>query len=376
MSQFEIRSDKKYFDIKENFEKHFKSKNIGSTFNNDAWFLREDIEFQKVLKPTVSTPYIYKPMHNLLKETSTSDDIKKFEINVDKFIENLTIRLLQIKQQLDYSDQLIKKYKASENKNKIDAIIDILKNNINNSSQDIGSSTLQMSIGRLENFPEGGFLFKFHMTRFLTNNSAIRTSENITIKNNKILNIKEGKQMIIFKGQTNQPIFDPIKFYPIELDERNENKLNDFSGTDLIDFNLFVQRDNEDFAESQTERFLDLFLSTESFYDTTVDNVNLFYTFNLETQKRMLRKYKDLAPNYDLVLEMNFKLDQETRISILKRLKSIFSNVIANRFQNKQDIEELLDYFPEIKEKVLNILYSIKEDRVDTCASCNSCNIF
>jgi hypothetical protein len=287
------------------------------------------------------------------------------------------VKLLTLKQQLDVCDILIKKYKASENKNKIDAIIEILKKGgVGGSPKTTDGSTLQMSIGRLEGFPEGGFLFKFHMTRFLSNNSAIRTSENVMIKNNKILNIKEAKQMIIFRGQSNQPVFDPIKFYPIELDERSESKMSDYSGTDLIDFNIFIQRDNEDFAESQTERFLDLFLSTENFFDTTVDSVEIFYTFTLETQKRMLRKYKELQPSYNIVLEMVFKLDNETRICILSRLKTIFSNAISNRFQNKQDIEELLDYFPDIKEKVTNIIFSIKDDKGDTCTSCTSCNIF
>jgi hypothetical protein len=375
MSQFDVRSDKKFPEIKDTLDKYIKSKITGNTFNNDVWFLKDDIEFQKAMRPTtVSTPYTIKPMHSLLKDSSSSDDIKKIEVNVDTFITNLTVKLLELKHQLDSCDNLIKKYKASENKNKIDAIIEILKKNINSDQK--CESFLQMSIARLEGFPEGAFGFKFHMTRLLSNNSAIRTSENVVIKNNKLLNIKESKQMIIFRGQINQPVFDPIKFFPIELDQKGESNSNDYNGTDLIDFNLYIQRDNEDFAESQNERFLDLFLSAESLLDTTSDSVDIFFTFNLETQKRILRKYKDLEPSYTAVVEMNFKLDNNTRIAILNRLKAIYSSAIANRFQNKQDIEELLDYFPDVKEKVSNIIHSLKEDKGDTCASCNSCNIY
>ena len=75
-------------------------------------------------------------------------------------------------------------------------------------------------------------------------------------------------------------------------------------------------------------------------------------------------------------LNLEFELDNFTKIGILKRIKELISIPVDNKCKNDFEIEEILnDYFPEIKEQIFFIInQNHRDDAEQQC--CADCGVF
>lgn len=380
--------DNKYIEIQDIFSKLFRTKGLLSDnkFNKAVWFLKDDIAFQNLIKHSLgnnshntslgfSTPDL-NTMHSILKELNEGEDFKRLSIQTRKFIEKVSEILVRCNLTIERSNNQILLYNAHLNKNILEETINILNTRISNGLK----SFIKLKIGRIDLFPSGEYHFKINYSEIDQYDITLMNFKTAYLKDNKLLSIKQDKDIIILKNADSLNSFENIEFGSISISEENEiSDKYEFSGSNLSSFNIIVQRNGKEFAVSKSDFFLDIFLSSiEELKDISKDSFETTWKVKLFQQNfdnnNNISNIKQSDEEFLVYLNIKIDFDPITRAAVLRRIKNIFTGVITAKAQNEAIINEILDkYFPEISESVKYSLAKKDQENHENCGSCNSC---
>jgi hypothetical protein len=379
-ASLEIRSNQKYIEMRDVFEKLFRNKGYfgNKTFEKDVWFLQNDLQFQNMLRPS-ATPQGNESskMHSLLRELSDSEDFKKLSVDTGKFIDRICEILYNSHQMVLRSRELIKEYNAHENVNVLEVKLRMLNEKLKEKMEAI--STLELSVSRLDHLPEGEYQLNFHFIEMNPGDPSITSSRNRKLKQNKSLCIKQGGDIIVLNKSDIFNSFDLITMTALEANDKTKYLESfEYSGTTLSTFNLQLYKNDELFAESTPECFLDMFLNhIDKLREIEQTSITTNWKIKAKTNFQQ-SQINNLLPDYQTVIDFKFELDPVTRACIITRVLHILKDAIRTETQNEINKNEILDvYFKTISEQVKHILKKKEEDVSDNPCNCQGgCNIF
>ena len=382
--------------IKEKFEYLFKVKGFGknSYIEPRTWFLKNDLKFQELLKNSINNcsqnQNIYikdNKVLNILTCLNENDSIKNLYVKTENFINEISKKICEASISIEYTNENISKNNSLEKLATINEMLNILEGTTFSKTKKLKNfSTLNASIISMENFPCG--LYKINLlinSNFDSENftdlneSEQKNMDNSFIENvfnifkedelsiNELINIENTKNTKIQKINKN---FNDYKFSTIHINTNNYLVDRRYSGTTFSCFKLKIQGP-KGLYESEIEYILHFLLGSieeicdlNSYLISKTININVKGEKDNENDKRFV------------VLNLEFELDNFTKIGILKRIKELISIPVDNKCKNEFEIEEILnDYFPEIKEQIFFIIsQSNRDDAEQKC--CADCGVF
>lgn len=380
----DLSTDRKFILMKETFEKLFRSKGHlpEQNFSKDVWFMESDRQFQGMVRPTSGSTYTStgenNKMHTLLRELSENDDLKKLSIETGKFINKICEILLKAHYMVLRSREQINEYRAHENVNVLEVKLKML-NQKQNAYPEM-TSKMNIKIARIDLLPEGQYSFNLHFIEMNPSDITITKSLNKHLEGEKMLNIKNSGEVLLFNTNDTENNFEQVKFTALEAGMNNNRFLErfDYSGTSISCFNLQIYNNDELFAESAPENYLDMLLVLiNNLKDIDKSDFSVAWKMKVKTNLNMKRNINNLLTDYDVYLQFNFEIDPITRSSILERILNIFNDVIHTETQNEIVKNEILDvYFQSISEKIKHILNKSDTEHNETPCNCRNCIIF
>lgn len=224
-----------------------------------------------------------------------------------------------------------------------------------------------------------------------------RNSKNNNNKNNDSITINDNnsdeeveittKEETFSFNQTNQKLNLDAKNQNQTKDNTTDNinnynnnnystkfNLTDSTGSNLTYFGIKIERNGEEFGAS-FENFLDcLLLNIDELLEI---NKNSFVT-NFKTTAKIKPEIKEKLrlsiEDYDITLGMRIDLSLDLKHSILKRIYDVFVANITLKQYHEKCISDILEYFPEVVDRIRTILNPNPISNEDVC--CDKCSIF
>ncbi len=342
MASFKVPDTKS--EIKDIFALHFKSKglNLMSHITNSVWFLdpMNNGKLQSIQREKNARSIMLESLERLNKEGNKKKNGKDFCIFVESFINFFVDNFLyDYKKRILESDKAIKDYNISYYLKAIPDVIAKLKEKKTKSP-----SNLTVSINRLQNFPISDYTFDLKIIY-----------EDHTEKGLP-LHIKVDKEGI---SSYKDEVYDKIEFTS-SLTPEDPN--NESSGSTLLSFNLEIKKNGDKYMITPNKKFVYYFVN-EIEQLTNIDNKKVITNIELE---------KD---NKHVFCLFDFDLDNQTRISILNKIKFHFQVILDQRIGYTNVVSDILHYyFPEIADNVITLLQDKKIEERGQC--CNDCIIF
>lgn len=406
----EIISNIKYKEIHEKFEKLFKTHGyfLSDSFDKRVWFLKDDMFFQKIINKTdtttTSTPMEgdrKNKIHEILSELNENSDYSHLLVSVEKFIYRIIETLLISNSTIERSSRTIKSFNAVERKQNIEECIRLLEEKVEKSSllnkqnkipkkeeknenKDI-SSNFKIKILKVIDFNPG--IYHFGLKYY-----EIKPEKDTLIMNQ--INYQLNKKIGIRVNSHTQNIeefneFEEIIFYALQNFYSNTVKVknNINSGTSFSNFFLVCSDNpNENKSnikyESKKVYCLEIILNT---LDNILDISKSSFKENIEIKMYsnphstgspnpvlLDNKFNEIDKNtMTVILEITFEFDELTRAAILKRISSVFKEVLDTKQYNEDLINLILDgYFDIINDGVRNILNKSMEQQREACCDC------
>lgn len=403
----EMKKDKKFSEMKEIFEKLFRTKAYSSNdrFTADVWFLKPDFKtlgegLSEELENENKMIRLLKRLSGNPSNSQNQSELEDFglrdiSVKVGDFIDKVCSIIYTSHKMCERCDEQISEYKAYERKHSLEEKIKILYQRIaketnensnlyNNSSSSmkklseslhfygLGSSTLEVSLYRLEYLPQGEYSFDFLYKELDIEDPTIMHEVEAKLKGDKKIILQSTGQIVNIAESVDSTFG---KFLLKALTDEDAS-MSESSGSNFHAFRLVMHKDGEVYAESQYEHFVDtLLVFTEELLDISRAKFSAKYKVTLSVPEKILMEKSLSIPEYDIVLDLTFSLSNELRLSILKRIKEVFCANITLKNYHDGIIAEILDrYFLEISEKVKFILSS-KPQGENSC-DCAKCRIF
>ena len=385
------------------FEQYFKIKGYkpDSYFDNKVFFLRNDQNFQNFLSG--NTPYQNNNLQNsstfnnnkileILNQLNKGNDFQNLYISTKEFTQCLCKLINDSNISIQISEENIVKNNSHQKIGKINEIINLLNSKVTGKKKGEFNSILYSNVNSMSNFENGPYrinlcintdfekenfnelnsceqknlesdntdnVYNYYESKILNTKNLITIpngQENVTFRNNMKLKSEDENDVNFFEDYNFSILEHNNKDYLV--DRRN-------SGTNFASFKLKIRGSN-DIYESNNNYLLHIFLSSiEDLCDLNKEilskNINVI----------VKGKNDENDKNRIVSINLNFEIDNLTRIGILKRVKELINIPVENKVKNQMLIDEILnDYFPEMKESTLNILESNEEKRENCCADC------
>ncbi len=379
----EILSHSKYIEIYEKFVKLFKSKgySLSDSFGINVWFLKNDLLSKHIVNDlsynksqfnesaiSHNTPLIEKNrLHEILFEINENIDFSNLLVSVDLFIYKIIESLIIALNTVNRSNRTIESFQAYKRTQIIKECIRILEMKIDKlPSSTVYESKMTCRIKSVLNFTQGEY--DFYLKLYMIKNGNMNQI-NINLKNNdsKIIVTSNGDMI---EDNSNRNMFEEIIFSQIQIDE-NETKAKSstYSGTSFSNFLICC---NE--LESKKTFLLDIMLNTiDNIQDISksIFKENLELTLSSSFLENMKRQGQINPFEKAIILECLFEFDPLTRISLLKRIGAVFSEVIETKRISESIIDTILDlYFFDISDSVKYILTSSSDSFKNSCCEC------
>jgi len=374
----EIISHIKYNELYEKFVKLFKTKGYvqSDSFDKNVWFLREDSLFQSIINKTsinnskinhnmTPTPNLDKNrIHEILSEINENTDFSNLLVSVESFIYKIVETLIIATNTIERSNRTIESFQATKRNQIIKESIKILEGKLEKlPSSHVFQSKMTTKIIKVTNFLPGKYQFSMKYFEIKGNNMS---QTNIAL-NNEDSRVSISSTGEIVENRYNSNEFETIVFHSLDFDDAlSKFKSSSNSGSTFSNFSI---SSNE--LESKKAFLLDIMLNT---IDNILDISKVYFKENLELNlnSTMIRNNKNLNDtNRSVILECAFEFDHVTRISILKRIGSVFSEVIETKRLSESIVDQILDsYFEEIADSVKYILAKTNEPMKEACCEC------
>jgi hypothetical protein len=377
------------------FEQYFivKGYKPNSNFDHRIFFLKNDQTFQSLIQN--QTPYPNYDKSNklleILSEVNRGNDLRNLYVNTQEFTNKLSKTINDANFSIQLSDIYIKKNGILENTAKINELLNILNKQIKVKNNPNNKSKLIAYIISMNNFKSGAYRLVLNInTSFEQENDLNETEKTNLNKNNpenvyeifkevtlstkNLINIEEGKNSILFtsnysnnqKEEEPENKFEEYIFTFLNKDYKNYLVDKRYSGSTFSNFKLKISS-TDGFYESNNEYLLHLLLS---FIDDLCDLNKDTLTKNIILKVFSDNDY-DKKDNKTVQIELNFELDNFTRMKFLSRINDLYHVTLDNKIKNQMLIDEILsDYFPDIKDSIKDILTKEFEPRDNCCSDC------
>ena len=365
-----------------------------SNFDHRVFFLKKDHNFQSLIQN--QKPYSNYDKSNkvleILTEINKGNDLRHLYVNTEEFTNKLSKIINDANISIQLSDIYIKKNDIIEKTVKINELTNMLKKQIEKNNNIYYESKFIAFIISMNNFKSGSYRITLNINTSFEQENELNETEKINLKKDNpenvyeifkevslstknLINIKEGKNNIVFSSnysnsKKDEDIENKFEEYHFSfLDKEYKNYLVDkrYSGSTFSNFKLKISS-TDGFYESKNEYILHLLLS---FIDDLCD-----LNKNKLTKNIILKVYSesdyDKNDNKTVQIELNFELDDLTRLKFLNRINNLYQITLDNKIKNQMLIDEILsDYFPDIKESINDILTKEYESRESCCSDCN-----
>lgn len=433
INNISIEYKEKLLEINKTFYMLFQAKGYSpdSHFNSDVWFLKNDeclnnlrttsdINDKKTLnKDSKSLPKDNKVLKIISFLTSKENEEmtlpNKIKVMTSDFVELISKQLIETKILIDNYEEQMKKYKIEELLSVIDLRIKSLEaKKLKMNLYDSTLSKIVFYISKLEYFPEGEYTFilttneleSSGITKFqekkLTSKKKIKLIIGGQIVNLLQLNLqfkdisyaaielktgiekkesdkKSEKEINKKESSTKVESYDDssdnFSFNKSKNKNRNSNKHNiENTGSSLINFGIKVERNGEEFGLS-IENFLDiLLLNIEELLDNSKNSIISSFKSTIMVKEETQIKHNLGIGEYDVTIGMRLDMNVDFKISVLQRIYNIFMANITLKAYHEKIIFTIIEYFPEVMDKLKNILNPNSESRDGAC--CGKCTIF
>ena len=377
------------------FEQYFivKGYKPNSNFDHRIFFLKNDQTFQSLIQNQTPYPNYEKSnkLLEILSEVNRGNDLRNLYVNTQEFTNKLSKTINDANFSIQLSDIYIKKNGILENTAKINELLNILNKQIKVKNNPNNKSKLIAYIISMNNFKSGAYRLVLNInTSFEQENDLNETEKTNLNKNNpenvyeifkevtlstkNLINIEEGKNSILFtsnysnnqKEEEPENKFEEYIFTFLNKDYKNYLVDKRYSGSTFSNFKLKISS-TDGFYESNNEYLLHLLLS---FIDDLCDLNKDTLTKNIILKVFSDNDY-DKKDNKTVQIELNFELDNFTRMKFLSRINDLYHVTLDNKIKNQMLIDEILsDYFPDIKDSIKDILTKEFEPRDNCCSDC------
>ena len=377
------------------FEQYFivKGYKPNSNFDHRIFFLKNDQTFQSLIQN--QTPYPNYDKSNklleILSEVNRGNDLRNLYVNTQEFTNKLSKTINDANFSIQLSDIYIKKNGILENTAKINELLNILNKQIKVKNNPNNKSKLIAYIISMNNFKSGAYRLVLNINTSFEQESDLNETEKtnlnknnpenvyeifkeVTLSTKNLITIEEGKNSILFtsnysnnqKEEEPENKFEEYIFTFLNKDYKNYLVDKRYSGSTFSNFKLKISS-TDGFYESNNEYILHLLLS---FIDDLCDLNKDTLTKNIILKVFSDNDY-DKKDNKTVQIELNFELDNFTRMKFLSRINDLYHVTLDNKIKNQMLIDEILsDYFPDIKDSIKDILNKEFEPRDNCCSDC------
>lgn len=375
----EVVSNIKYNELYEKFVKLFKAKGYvqSDSFDSKVWFLREDVFFISIISKSSLTNTSMTPtpsgdrnrIHEILSEINDNSDFANLLVSVETFIYKVVESLLIAVGTVERSNRTIESFQATKRNQIIKESIRLLESKsekyLNTSKF---QSKMKAKIIKAINFQPGKYEFTMKFFEIISNNMS---QTNLAL-NNEDSRIAIDNKAELIESRFSPNEFETIIFSALDLVESSNMKFksSNNSGSSFSNFSVASYE-----MESKKVFLLDTMLnSIDNLLDISKTQFKEVLELNLsQSITKPNLKNQGLAEDSSrsILLECTFEFDPLTRSSILKRISSVFSDVIETKRTSDAVIDQILDtYFEEISESVRHILNKQPEQSKDACCDC------
>jgi hypothetical protein len=367
-------------------------------FDKNVWFLKNNLEFQKLLNSFDNSANNGKTPEGSFSSTSLNCEVirvlqecsiggkslKSFFVEVKKFVNEISKVVFDANQRKTNAEEMVKHYKMDEMK---ELILDKLQKERANLTFLNDITEIQFSISKLDEFPEGAYNFGLACEAFADSESPLIQTQEIRKK------LLGNKKITINTLNADQKFISPEFFEVIEIrNEKNYEYLNleevslsqskfvdeaSYIGLLLYNFKFSVFKNEVFFASSEPETLIDnlinqlVTLLKDKAFKCSSAAFAYVDSSNPNFEKAGLEN-KQLVIYYDL--EINF--NKKTKLLALEKIYNVFYDTITTKFDNEKIINNILNYFYEVSRDVNDILNENKNVKVDQCNPCTNCAIF
>lgn len=377
--------------IAKKFESLFKMHGLNpyDSFDSKVWFIRDNNQIQSYINEETpefadssygskSKPKLIEILIKCNHSRYNKAELRKMNISVRDFIDTLANTLAELHSSIEISEENIIKNDSLAKVAKIGEIINILNSKVRKKSTIYFESKMITVLTSITNFPCSPYKAML-MVNVDSNNtynsesmSEIFQEESLTL--NTLIDVNQANETILLKNskKMNKSNY-AFQQYMFGIHENSDTRLlvdKRINGTTLSNFKLRLIGKNG-VIESNIEYFLHLIL-------TSVDD--LCYLTKDIWSKSCILKMNEVKKGYEngnkeiertVGVDFIIELDDLTRIGILKRIKELLSIPIDTKTKCLMDIDEIMaDFFPEIKDNVINILNHQDENRNNCCTGC------
>jgi len=374
----DIEQSTKYKELFILIEKVFRNKFLGleDFFKHDVFFLKDDITFHtydNMPRKSSSHNKNINVMYNILESLSVNgSDFKKLKVQVKKFIRQLCLELIQLQHQKDKITDKIKMFNIDETLNIIEQKLEFIKVNLNsNISTKNEDSFIRISIARLDDFPPGEYSVKLKLRKLrLCSDNQYEIEES---RLSLLPTIYKEKTLVDLKDKIKEFTFENQYIFPVDIDFNklisDEKIMMQYSGTNLCYFLLELKDKHGNRYSSSVQEIIDLYIKliTTFFTDFTQNTKEL----NLKLVANQVEPVVDLNNYYTLVINVFLEIDQDVRKSILERIYYIFKNTISFRSIVENAQNNLINYFLEQGEQIVDILEKQVVEERTNCGDCS-----
>ena len=378
------------------FEQYFivKGYKPNSNFDHRIFFLKNDQTFQSLIQNQTPYPNYEKSnkLLEILSEVNRGNDLRNLYVNTQEFTNKLSKTINDANFSIQLSDIYIKKNGILENTAKINELLNILNKQIKVKNNPNNKSKLIAYIISMNNFKSGAYRLVLNINTSFEQESDLNETEKtnlnknnpenvyeifkeVTLSTKNLITIEEGKNSILFtsnysnnqKEEEPENKFEEYIFTFLNKDYKNYLVDKRYSGSTFSNFKLKISS-TDGFYESNNEYLLHLLLS---FIDDLCDLNKDTLTKNIILKVFSDNDY-DKKDNKTVQIELNFELDNFTRMKFLSRINDLYHVTLDNKIKNQMLIDEILsEYFPDIKESINDILTKEYESRESCCSDCN-----
>ena len=377
------------------FEQYFivKGYKPNSNFDHRIFFLKNDQTFQSLIQNQTPYPNYEKSnkLLEILSEVNRGNDLRNLYVNTQEFTNKLSKTINDANFSIQLSDIYIKKNGILENTAKINELLNILNKQIKVKNNPNNKSKLIAYIISMNNFKSGAYRLVLNINTSFEQESDLNETEKtnlnknnpenvyeifkeVTLSTKNLITIEEGKNSILFtsnysnnqKEEEPENKFEEYIFTFLNKDYKNYLVDKRYSGSTFSNFKLKISS-TDGFYESNNEYLLHLLLS---FIDDLCDLNKDTLTKNIILKVFSDNDY-DKKDNKTVQIELNFELDNFTRMKFLSRINDLYHVTLDNKIKNQMLIDEILsDYFPDIKDSIKDILTKEFEPRDNCCSDC------
>ena len=377
------------------FEQYFivKGYKPNSNFDHRIFFLKNDQTFQSLIQNQTPYPNYEKSnkLLEILSEVNRGNDLRNLYVNTQEFTNKLSKTINDANFSIQLSDIYIKKNGILENTAKINELLNILNKQIKVKNNPNNKSKLIAYIISMNNFKSGAYRLVLNINTSFEQESDLNETEKtnlnknnpenvyeifkeVTLSTKNLITIEEGKNSILFtsnysnnqKEEEPENKFEEYIFTFLNKDYKNYLVDKRYSGSTFSNFKLKISS-TDGFYESNNEYLLHLLLS---FIDDLCDLNKDTLTKNIILKVFSDNDY-DKKDNKTVQIELNFELDNFTRMKFLSRINDLYHVTLDNKIKNQMLIDEILsDYFPDIKDSIKDILNKEFEPRDNCCSDC------